>query len=198
MPTRRIKLTDDFKAALRDLSHPEKDKLLFRLLAKEPALVEKLRFELLEGGDTTELRREELAESMRRRLEEDAVGNFYSPGYLLLDLRHQSARITKHVKATKDKEGEVALNLLLLNTSLPPLLHQIKDFRRGKTVTLSKYVVQRARKILTLLDKLHPDLHVEYADELRTLGRSIAAVEEMLYQAKEQGLDVERLQWGEA
>ena len=44
-----------------------------------------------------------------------AAKYYYSPGYLLLELRSISGRITQHVKTTKDKYGEVALNCLLLN-----------------------------------------------------------------------------------
>ena len=44
----RVKLTDDLKKAISGLSHKEKDKLLFRLIAKEPILAEQLVFKLLE------------------------------------------------------------------------------------------------------------------------------------------------------
>ena len=196
MPVHRIKLSPELKAALSALPDREKDKLLFRLLAKEPPLVERLTYELLESGDTEMERREELAELILREAPK-RIANYYSPGYLLLDLRAFSGAINRHVKTTRDKEGEIQLNLLMLNQLLPPLLHRIKAARRGKTVTLSKYVVQRARKLLRLIAKLHPDLHLEYTEGLRRLGDSIAAVPEMVHQAEAQGLDLATLQRGE-
>ncbi len=45
----RQKLPDELKAAISKMPDKEKDKLLFRLIAKEEALVNRLTFELLEG-----------------------------------------------------------------------------------------------------------------------------------------------------
>ena len=50
----RVKLTDDFKKAISMLPGKEKDKLLFRLLAKEEILVEQLTFQLLESNLSVE------------------------------------------------------------------------------------------------------------------------------------------------
>ena len=113
----RIKLTEDLKKAISGLSHQEKDKLLFRLIAKEPILAQQLVFKLLEDGASMEERREDLAKYIEKYLE-DYQDYYYSPGYLLLELRSLSAKITNHIKTTRDKYGEIALNLLMLNKAL--------------------------------------------------------------------------------
>jgi hypothetical protein len=46
----RQKLPDELKAAISKMPDKEKDKLLFRLIAKEEALINRLTFELLEGA----------------------------------------------------------------------------------------------------------------------------------------------------
>ena len=46
------------------------------------------------------------------------TNNFFSPGYLNMDIRFLSGYITEQIKVTKDKLGEVSLNLLMLNKIL--------------------------------------------------------------------------------
>ncbi len=195
--TRRVALDSEIKAAISDLTHKEKDKLLFRLLPKEPDLVRKLRFDLLEGGDTVEIRREELAEAIRGRIDSDVVPNFYSPGYLLLDLRAMSGGISRHVKTTKDKFGEVSLNFLMLNHSLPRLVDQINATPKHRSHTLNDYVVKRGLKLLKLMGKLHPDLHIEFRDDMKLLGETIGRLPGMMKTAIYAGLDVNWLLAGE-
>ena len=95
----RTKLSDELKEAIASLTHKEKDKLLFRLIAKDYALVKKLEFELLEDGETKDERRQELYEMIEA---EFARYHYYSPGYLLLLLRSISGAIGRHLKTTKD------------------------------------------------------------------------------------------------
>ena len=189
MPPRRAKLSPELKTALRELPPAEKDKLLFRLLPKDPALVAQLEFKLLEDGDTQELRRGELGEAIEASMA-DVVGNFYSPGYLLLDYRNLSGRITEHVKTTKDKVGEVELNLLMLSLSLPQLTEQIAGVTAGRSHTLNNYVVKRMLKILKLLNKFHPDLRLNYLGDLKQIGDAIGKIPAMMRVAIYEGLDV--------
>lgn len=195
MATRTI-LTDDFKKAIAGLSPREKDKLLFRLLPKEPALVAKLTFELLEGGESQDERRQELLELLESELK---VGtqHFYSPGYLLLGMRSLSGEITRHVKTTKDKYGEIQANLLLLNDAMRPNLKKIVTFSAGKCRTFNNYVVSRTFKILALLDKQHPDIHLDFHDDLRELGENIQSIPTLRDLAKQENLNVSALLRGE-
>ncbi|MCX2741050.1 hypothetical protein [Pontibacter anaerobius] len=154
-------LSDDLKKAIGSLSHKEKDKLLFRLLRKDPDLCERLQFELVEQGDTLQQRREQVAEAIERQVQFEP----YSPGYLMMDMRAVNGMITRHVKYTKDKEGEVQLTLLLLRRFLEEhLVFIVAHLFRADT--LQDYLVKRMLFVLQKLDKLHEDLYVEYEEDV--------------------------------
>jgi len=192
----RVKLTDDLKKAISGLSHKEKDKLLFRLIAKEPILAEQLVFKLLEEGTSAEDRRTDLAREIEQYLV-DYQKYYYSPGYLLLDLRSISGKITQHVKTTKDKYGEVALNFLMLNKALALFGGKIAKVRPNRSRTLNKYVVNRAIKLLGLLRKIHADYQLDFSDSMIELGQHIQGIEAMKRMADEFELDLELLLSGE-
>ncbi|MEM1216116.1 MAG: hypothetical protein AAGJ82_10545 [Bacteroidota bacterium] len=174
----RIKLTKEFKEAITQLPDREKDKLLFRLVAKDAALVERLEYELLEGAETQEERRNDVARNIDETLE-DYETYFYSPGYLLLELRALSAEITRHIKATKDKYGEVYLNFILLNRALERFGKRIASFSTQKARTLNDYVVKRALKIEKLIEKLHEDYRLDFADDWKQLTALIRSIPTM-------------------
>lgn len=192
----RVKLTADLKKAISGLSHKEKDKLLFRLIAKEPILAEQLVFKLLEEGTSAEDRRTDLAREIEQYLI-DYQKYYYSPGYLLLDLRSISGKITQHVKTTKDKYGEVALNFLMLNKALALFGNKIAKVRPNRSRTLNKYVVNRAIKLLGLLRKIHEDYQLDFSDSMIELGQHIQGIEAMKRMADEFELDLELLLSGE-
>lgn len=192
----RVKLTDDLKKAISGLSHKEKDKLLFRLVAKEPTLAEQLVFKLLEDGTSAEDRRTDLAREIEQFLT-DYQKYYYSPGYLLLDLRSISGKITQHVKTTKDKYGEVFLNFLMLNKALALFGDKIAKVRPNRSRTLNKYVVNRAIKLLGLLRKIHEDYRLDFSDSMIALGKHIQRIDAMKRMANEFELDLELLLSGE-
>ena len=192
----RVKLTADLKKAISGLSHKEKDKLLFRLIAKEPILAEQLVFKLLEDGVSAEDRRADLAKEIEQYLI-DYQKYYYSPGYLLLDLRSISGKITQHVKTTKDKYGEVVLNFLMLNKALALFGKKISQVRPNRSRTLNKYVVNRAIKLLGLLRKIHEDYRLDFSDSMIELGQHIQSIDAMKRMADEFELDMELLLSGE-
>lgn len=176
------------------LSSKEKDKLLFRLIAKDEALVERLKFELLEDGSTKEEQREEIYEMIT-----DGFGKYryYSPGYLLLVLRSLSGDINRHVKTTKDRYGEVQLNLLMLNKSLGLFGDKIRKADYHKSRTLNNYVVKRTIKLVRLLRKMHEDYLLDFQEDIRGLGQNIDEQPLMKNLADELELDLEMLKRGE-
>lgn len=192
----RVKLTDDLKKAISGLSHKEKDKLLFRLIAKEPILAEQLIFKLLEDGNSAKDRRSDLAKEMEQFLM-DYQKYYYSPGYLLLELRTLSAKITQHVKTTKDKYGEVALNFLLVNKALEIFGKKISKVRPHRSRTLNSYVVNRAIKLIGLVRKIHEDYRLDFSDDMIKLGEAIQSMDAMKRIAEEFELDMEVLLSGE-
>jgi hypothetical protein len=184
----RPKLSDELKKEIAQLPHKEKDKLLFRLIAKDEALIEKLTFQLLEGGNTREERREELKDEIRRLLQQSDE-YFYSPGYLLLDLRSISGMITKHVRTTRDKYGEIELNLFMLNYALKLMGEKIQPFDAYKSRTLNTYIVKRAMKLQSLLGKLHEDYRLDFEEDMKSLARFLRADPQLVAEAEVLGLE---------
>ncbi|WP_162051886.1 hypothetical protein [Pontibacter pamirensis] len=171
-----MQLTSEFKEAISQLPHKEKDKLLFRLLKKDPDLCQRLQFELVEQGETLQERREAVAKLIAQQVKYEA----YSPGYLMMDMRSLSGDITRHVKYTKDKEGEIQLTLLLLRRYLEEHLDFIMAYLY-RADTLQDYLVKRMQVVLQKLSKLHEDLYVEYEADvnyvLQQLHQKVAPIQ---------------------
>ncbi len=189
----RTKLSDDLKEAIASLTHKEKDKLLFRLIAKDYALVKKLEFELLEDGETKDERRQDLYDRIEA---EFARYRYYSPGYLLLLLRSISGEIGRHLKTTKDKYGEIQLNFLMLNKSFELFGDRIRYASPHQQRTFANYVVKRALKLLNLLGKMHEDYLLDFQDDMEQLGEYIGNQPYLMRVAIHNMLDVNWLVQG--
>lgn len=183
-----MKFSKEFKEALKHLPNKEKDRLVMRLLKKDRILAERLYFELLDNRSVDD-RREEMEERVIER-SQDMAKHFYSPGYLMMDLRYLSGDITEHVKTTKDKFGEASLNLTMLIEVLKIANPKIEELPAGKSRKLCVYIIARAFKIMVLLHKLHPDLLMEVEDSLTELGMLIGANDKLMRTAIPHGLDV--------
>ena len=192
----RVKLSTELKKAISELSHKEKDKLLFRLIAKDPALVRKLTFELLESeaGVTKEDKRAELEQTILQYLKRT---RYDTPGYLLLDLRHLSGEITRHAKATKDKYGDIYLNFVMLNTAFRLYGSSIRPATDQRARTFNNYVVKRALRLGGQLAKLHEDHLLDFEEAMKELGGHIGKQPTTMKAAIFHGLDVNWLIRGE-
>jgi len=183
-----MKFSKEFKEAIINLPDSEKDKLLLRLLKKDLDLVNKLEFELL-GEESVDEKRLELKQRIQEKAKKIAK-NFYSLGYLTMDLRYLSGEITEHVKITKDKFGEASLNLLMLNEFLKNNSEFIIKSTIGKSYKLCIYIIARTFKILILIKKLHEDYFVDFEIPLKKLGAQISRVPFLMETAINNGLDV--------
>ncbi|MEM6263370.1 MAG: hypothetical protein AAGI38_12735 [Bacteroidota bacterium] len=192
----RYPLSKELKQAISRLSDKEKDKLLFRLIPKNPDLVRKLTFELLEDGETAEVRREKIRELVENHAEV-CIANYYSPGYVLMDLRTISGIINQHVKTTKDKYGEIELNLYMLTEVISSLVKEIEAAPRDKVRTLSQYVAKRTHKLNQLLKKQHEDVLLDFREDWIHLGNLIDYVPAFKISAVVVGVDVEAVREGE-
>lgn len=188
----RVKLTVELKKAIRELSHKEKDKLLLRLIPKDEMLVAQLEFRLLEESKTTEFRRDNLRNFVEQALQRSA-NNYYSPGYLLLDLRSVSGSINRHVKITGDKYGEIELNLFMLNRTLELLGSQLRYSSPWHSRTLHEYIGKRVLKLQGLLEKLPEDYHADFRDDFQSLAGYLRQQGNFGRVAKSLGLDLEQL-----
>ena len=162
------KLDEQLKAAILRMPTAEKDKILLRLITKDAKLIRKLVFELLEGGET----RDERAAALRKEIEVDLAKqskDYFTPGYLLLFLRHWNARITEHVLATKDKSGEVSLALFMLAEAFRTQHDMLVSFPERRSDTFAPYVVKRTATILGKAKKLHEDYFIEFRRDAQEL-----------------------------
>jgi len=179
---------DNFKKALQLLPEKEKNKLILRLLKKDIPLAQRLYFELVET-DTVEDKRKKMEAEIRKKVQW-ATNQYYSPGYLLLDAREISGMINEHVSVTKDKQGEISLNCLMVRELLEQNNHKISQAPRSKAQTFSVYVLSRMFKIMGLIRKQHEDLHIEFRDDIETIGRLIGSNDNLMQTAIHHGFDV--------
>lgn len=178
----------EFKKALTLLPEAEKDKLILRLLKHDLHLANQLLFALV-ATDSVEDRREEVKKRIIRRIEL-ATEHYYSAGYLLMDVREISGEINEHVSITKDKLGEIILNCLMLRQLLELNNERIGAETLDKAYTLCIYIVARVFKIIMLIQKQHEDLHIEFREEIETIGKLIGKNHLIMKTAIHNGLDV--------
>lgn len=162
------KIGDSLKAAIIRMPVKDKDKLLLRLVAKDQKLIQRLEFELLEGGETRDERAADLRQLIMANMSKTGA-EYLTPGYLLLEMRDISGRITEHVNATKDKLGDIVLNVFMLETAFNRHYAMLQRFSLGRNDTFAKYVTQRMATILPKAEKLDPDLHLEFRKPLNAV-----------------------------
>lgn len=188
----RIKLSAELKKEIAQLTHKEKDRLIYRLLPKDSRLVDQLEYQLVEEESTLEERRDDLREYIESRVAQ-YPNKYYSSLYLRLEMRDISGKINYHKAITKDKLGEVEFNLQMLNG----LLHKNKDRIKSESKFLAEkfddYVVKRAVKLLKLIDALHEDYRLEFADEMSELADLIKSIPHMADEVHYQNFDLSTL-----
>lgn len=188
-----MEYSKEFKAALSQFSHSDKDKLIFRLLKKDKLLSKKLYFELIDE-ETTDDKRNAMESYIKERLSEISkyIGN---PKYFLVLIRKLSAEITEHVKVTTDKFGEVFLNLFLVSEILE-YNDKLSKQRFDAIYKLYIYLINKIFKALIQIKKLDEDYWLEF-DEI--LSETDSKIHENLYLEKlciNNGLDFNWLKSG--
>ena len=185
----------EFKKAIQELPSIEKDKLIFRLLKRDLDLANRLHFELVDV-ETVEDKRAAFEIEMLRKINYFSK-RFYSVGYLLQDTRFLSGEITNHVKITKDKFGEISLNMKMLNHLLLINNERIESSTYSKAYTLCIYIIARAFKILLLIKAIDEDYFLDFREALSTLGKLIYDNPFLMHTAIDNDLDVNWLISGE-
>ncbi len=176
----------ELKEAILDLPVKEKDKLLLRLLKKDVTLLNRLEYELLADGDL-ESHRLEVKEKLERRL---ASHVHDTPGIIMMEMRYASGDITEHVRITKDKIGEISLQLFMLTYALNQGKSIINNASYEKSYKLATYTVARIFKILALTQKQHEDLFLEFQEMLDELRDLIVTIPHLMKASIFHGLDV--------
>lgn len=178
----------EFKTALQNLPSTEKDKLILRLLKKDLDLANRLYFELVSTQSVEDCR--EMIQNNISITTKRMHDRFYSMGYLLMDMRYLSGSITEHVRITKDKFGEISLNLQMLNEIISLNKLHILNSKPRESYTFSIYIIARAFKILLLINALHEDYRIEFKNDLENLGLNISDNFQLMQLAINNGLNV--------
>lgn len=181
----------EFKKAIQELPNTEKDKLIFRLLKRDLDLANRLHFELVDT-ETVEDKRIAFEKVMLKKINH-YTERFYSIGYLLQDTRYISGEISEHVKITKDKFGEISLNIKMLNQLLLLNNERIQNQSYRKAYTMCIYVIARTYKILILIKAIDEDYFLDFKDDLATLGKLIVNNTLLMKTAIYNGLNVDWL-----
>lgn len=153
-------ISADLKAEILGLATKEKDKLLLRLIAKNDILVEQLQFQLVEESLTTETRRQEVQIELDKIYQKKAI----TSAQLYLEIRSASALITRHIKVTKDKYGEVELLLNLLFDPFDMKPHLFSELNRAND-KLSFYLAKRTLILLKKLNALNEELKLDFLNK---------------------------------
>ena len=180
----------EFKEAISRLPSAEKDKLIFRLLRKDLNLANQLLFELV-SSDSKESRRQKTKEkivNMTDRIRQHC--KYSTPGILLMEMRGTSGIINEHVSITKDKYGEICLQIFVLNEFLQIYNEYFKDSSPKQSYTFSIYCVAKVFKIMILLKKMHEDVMADFAGDLKKTGQLFGDNAGLMHAAIYNGLDV--------
>jgi len=178
----------EFKKALQELSDKEKDKLILRLLRRDMDLAEKLYFELVDTDSIEDKRR--IMESNISKYIKRFSENYHSLDYIAVEMRSISGKISHHVKITKDKFGEISLNLQMLNEVIEQNTFSLTHSKPQKSNKFYNYVIIRAFKILLLIDALHEDFLLDFKEDLERLGANISNNKMLLKTAEYNSLNV--------
>ncbi len=178
----------EFKKALQELPEKEKDKLIFRLLRRDMDLAEKLHFELVDTDSIEDKRRnmETAVSNDIKRFSE----NYHSLDYIAIEMRRISGKISHHVKITKDKFGEISLNLQMLNEVIEQNTFSLTHSKPQKSIKFYNYVIVRAFKILLLINLLHEDFLLDFKDDLKKFGTNISSNKMLLKTANFNSLEI--------
>jgi hypothetical protein len=178
----------EFRKALQELPEKEKDKLILRLLRRDMDLAEKLYFELVDT-DSVEDKRKLIENEISKTINAVSQRN-YNLDSIAGEMRYISGSISHHVKITKDKFGEISLNLQMLNETIEQNAFSLAHSKPQKSNKFYNYVIVRAFKILLLIDALHEDFLLDFKEDLERLGANISKNTMLLKTANYNSLDV--------
>jgi hypothetical protein len=178
----------EFKRALQELSEKEKDKLILRLLRRDMDLAEKLYFELVDT-DTVEDKRRNMVTLISNDINRIAE-NYHSLDFIAVEMRRISGKISHHVKITKDKFGEISLNIHMLNEIIEQNTFSLSHSKPQKSTKFYNYVIVRTFKILLLIQALHEDFLLDFKEDLNRLGVNISKHKILLKTANYNSLDI--------
>lgn len=91
--------------------------------------------------------------------------NHQRPDWLMMAMRTENGAITRHVRITKDKKGEIELTLYLLSQTFKKQKKNLTKYAY-RADKFGGYVCKRTDFALKKIIKLHPDLQFDYKNEV--------------------------------
>ncbi|PIY12284.1 MAG: hypothetical protein COZ18_02440 [Flexibacter sp. CG_4_10_14_3_um_filter_32_15] len=177
------KIAKELKEAICQMPQKEKDKILLRLIAKDQMLIARLEHELF--GDEAETKA--LAEEIKEDIDKTMNYDHDTPGWLMMAMRSINGAITRHVKITKDKIGEIELTLYLLSTTFKEQGDFLEEYSY-RADKFAAYVCKRTDFVLKKIIKLHPDLQFDYKNEVEFVLDFLHTSEAILHDAETQNI----------
>lgn len=163
------KISDELKAAILHMPDKEKDKLLIRLIGKDPMLIKKLHHQLLEDEVDMEAKRDELIQGATSVFSREDFHHWtHTPGLVMMVLRDFSGAISRHVKITKDKYGEVQLLVLLVNLPFRKQSNILYE-NQHRADKFAEYVCKKAQTALKKLQKMDRDFYLEFDKDVNEM-----------------------------
>jgi len=183
-----MEIDKEFKEALKQMPSKEKDKLVLKLLRKDYILAQKLHFELI-AQESIEDKRKLVEDKLIKEFERVDFTN-YHPTYIMMILRYMSGDINHHIRVTKDKYGEISLNLLMIKSTLQKefTLDTINDSDR--VYKFCVYIIARMFKVIVMTKSLHEDLQFDFVEDLYNIGQLIGRNPALMKVAIYNGFDV--------
>lgn len=163
------KISDELRKAILEMPEKDKDKLLIRLVSKEPTLMAKLKHQLLEDEVEMEQRRDEIMQQMEDTFSREGFAFWtHTPGLVMMVMRDFSGDINKHIKITKDKYGEIALLTRLVNM---PFREQyaILDENQHRAGKFAAYACRKAQIVFNKLKRFNRDYYLDFEKEVNEM-----------------------------
>ena len=163
----------ELKRAILDLPEKEKVKLLLKLIGKDALLMKQLHYQLIQGAESLDERRNEVTKKIDTKLDylkgiTEKHPSYLSPGILLMWMRDLSGFVNEHVLVTKDKLADVELRLQILNRGCELLPDALTEpTRRNKT--LIPYIAGRMKFILSKYNSLHEDYQYDLKESMNKM-----------------------------
>ena len=187
-----MKVDKEFKRALSELPDREKDKLIAMLVRRDKKLAKRLHYELM-GDFTKEDLQNEFYENLSIAFERVQHSHF-KPIHLSRALRKLSSEIASYLYTTKDKYGDALLNLYLINKAFEYFSDEINTFAgTDKGRKLAVYIVNKTFNLRITINKLEPDLYIDFEEELHRLGSFFEKNKGIVQTCKYHGFDIDWL-----
>jgi hypothetical protein len=162
MPGKSAKIDQKLARAILNMPQSEKDKLLLRLLRKEPMLLEKMRNDFFSSQADIEGARAALKHEIETRFSDERYASYHhSPGLTMMEMRDFAGAITRHAKTTRDQVGEVELLLTLIDAPLRYLQPMLMA-DKSRADSFAKYCCRKMQVALEKLEKLKPPQQAEF------------------------------------